>query len=57
VPNLNIRVSAEEAEAARAKAEREEQRTGLPVSVSAVYRRAFRGDLLEDAEPARRSAT
>jgi hypothetical protein len=56
VPNVNVRLSRKEAAAARAQAEQEEQRAGVPVSMSAVIRRAIRRDLLEDAEPERRSA-
>jgi hypothetical protein len=48
VPNVNLRLSAEEAAATRAQAEQEEQRAGVPVSMSAVIRRAIRRDLLED---------
>jgi hypothetical protein len=47
VPNVNVRLSPEEAAAARAQAEQEEQRAGIPVSMSAVIRRAIRRDLLE----------
>jgi hypothetical protein len=52
VPNVNVRLSPEEAAAARATAEQEEQRAGVPVSMSAVIRRAIGRDLLDDhAEP------
>jgi hypothetical protein len=47
VPNVNVRLSPEEAAAARTQAEREEQHAGVPVSMSVVIRRAIRRDLLE----------
>jgi hypothetical protein len=51
VPNVNVRLSPDQAAAARRQAEQEERRAGVPVSMSAVIRRAIRRDLLEDAEP------
>ena len=51
MPNVNVRLSPDQAAAARRQAEQEERRAGVPVSMSAVIRRAIRRDLLEDAEP------
>jgi hypothetical protein len=56
VPNVNVRLTAEEAAAARAEAEQEEQRAGVPVSMSAVIRRAIRRDLLDDSRTEPRAA-
>jgi hypothetical protein len=47
VPNINVRLNEKEVAAARAEAEQEERRAGVPVSMSAVIRRAIRRDLLE----------
>ena len=56
MPNVNVRLTAEEAAAARAEAEQEEQRAGVPVSMSAVIRRAIRRDLLDDSRTEPRAA-
>jgi len=47
VPNVNLRLSPEEAAAARAQAKQEELRAGVPVSMSAVIRRDLRRDLYD----------
>jgi hypothetical protein len=56
VPNVNIRLTSEEVAAARAQAEQDERRAGIPVSMSAVIRRAIRRDLL-DHESERTAST